>query len=123
MEDENSRDYRLGHQLKVISWAGIPISDWISPKGGLQYAWNEELQGDQKDINQGPMMGRNTVTTAYDENYGGETIEAPGVNLLPPGGQWRGHRLAADLSFASLSEPKWLPIRNDYVFTPGWQKS
>ena len=124
MEDENSRDYRLGHQLKLISWAGIPISDWISLKGGLRYAWDKELQGDQKDINQGPMMGSNTITTAYDENYGGEIIEAIlGINLLATGGQWRGHRLAADLRLPLYRNLNGYQLETDYVFTLGWQKA
>lgn len=125
LEDENDRNYRLGHECKVISWAGVPLADWISLEGGLQYAWSGELQGDQKDVNQGPaMMGRNTVTTAYDENYGGESLEAIlGVNLLAPAGQWRGHRLAIDLRLPLYRDLNGYQLETDYVCTLGWQKA
>ena len=86
LEDANDRDYRLGHQFGLTGWACIPLKEWISLEGGVHYQWAGQLKGDQKEINQGPvMMGRNTVTTAYGENYGGEAIEALlGVNLLAP---------------------------------------
>ena len=125
LEDENDRHYRLGHQFKLTSWAGIRITDWISLACGLEYNWLEELQGDQKDINQGPaMMGRNTVTTAYGENYGGESVKAIlGINLLAPKGQWRGHRLAADLHLPLYRNLNGYQLESDYTISLGWQKA
>ncbi|MGC6455506.1 MAG: transporter [Coraliomargaritaceae bacterium] len=125
LEKENKRDYRLGHQFKLQGWAGIPVADWVSLACGLEYEWREELQGDQENINQGPaMMGRNTVTTAYGENYGGESINAIlSINLLAPRGQWSGHRLAADLHLPLYRNLNGYQLETDYTFTLGWQKA
>lgn len=125
LQDENDRDYRLGHQFRLTGWAGLPLAEWISLGGGLEYQWSGELEGDQRDISQGPaMMGRNTVTTAYGENYGGERVEAIlGVNLLGPSGAWQGHRLAIDLRLPLYQDLNGYQLETDHVFTLGWQKA
>lgn len=124
LQDNNDRDYRHGHQFGLTSWAGYVLSDWISLGGGLSYKWSGTLKGDQQDINQGPMMGRNTVTTAYGDNYGGERIDAIlGVNLLGPKGALKGHRLAADIRLPLWQDLHGYQMATDWVLTLGWQKA
>lgn len=124
LQDENNRNYRLGHQLGATGWAGYLLTDWLSVNGGLSYLYSGELQGDQQGINQGPMMGLQTVTTAYAENYGGQRVEAiVGLNLLKQSGTLQGHRIALDLRVPLWQDLNGVQLETDYTLTLGWQKA
>lgn len=125
LQERNERDYRLGHQAELVSWGGYMLADWISLNGGLSYQWAGELQGKQRDINQGPTMsGTHTVTTAYERNYGGQRLDAIfGFNLLKPAGPLQGHRLALDLRFPLWQDLNGYQLNRSSQITLGWQKA
>lgn len=124
LEEHNHRGYRLGHQFVLTGWAGYPLADWISLEGGLKYLHAGRLRGNQEDINRGPMMGSDTVTTAYSENYGGERIDAIlGFNVLSTNGDLKGHRLAVDLHLPLWQKLNGYQLKNRYALTLGWQKA
>jgi hypothetical protein len=124
LQDNNDRDYRHGHQFGLTSWAGYVLSDWISLGGGLSYKWSGTLKGDQQDINQGPMMGRNTVTTAYGDNYGGETHRRDsGGQPTRPQGRTQRPPPCSRYSSATLAGLAWLPDGNRLGPNPRLAKS
>ena len=126
LEDENDNAYRLGHVFELTSWAGRNLTDWFSLNGGLSYKYTGELDGDQQDVGQGPVgpMQLRSVTTAFEENYGGERIELiGGFNTIIPKGWFKGHRLAADVRVPIWQDLNGYQLETDYVFTLGWQKA
>jgi hypothetical protein len=124
LEDENENNYRLGHKFELINWIGYNLSDWLGLNGGLSYAYTGELQGSQKDLNTNAPMGRNSVTTAFSDNYGGERIDVIfGINLLKPTGFLKGHRLSLDLHVPLWQDLSGYQLETDSVLTLGWQKA
>jgi hypothetical protein len=124
LEDENGNNYRLGHKFELINWIGYNLSDWLGLNGGLSYAYTGELQGSQKDLNTNAPMGRNSVTTAFSDNYGGERIDVIfGINLLKPTGFLKGHRLSLDLHVPLWQDLSGYQLETDSVLTLGWQKA
>lgn len=124
LEDENENNYRLGHKFELINWIGYNLSDWLGLNGGLSYAYTGELQGSQKDLNTNAPMGRNSVTTAFSDNYGGERIDVIfGINLLKPTGFLKSHRLSLDLHVPLWQDLSGYQLETDSVLTLGWQKA
>lgn len=123
LEDENSNNYRLGHKLELLGWAGYNLTEWLGLNGGLSYGYTGKLKGNQKDVG---VMGPNgrSVTTAFEDNYGGESIDIIlGVNLLTPKGFLEGHRLSLDLRLPLWQDLNGYQLETDSVLTIGWQKA
>ncbi len=121
LEDENENGYRLGNVLSLTSWLGYNLSDWIGLSAGLNYTSSGKLKGNQSGIGQTGPAGR-SVTTAFNENYGGERIDALlGFNLYVPQGILKGHRLAADIRLPLWQDLNGLQLETDVIFTLGWQ--
>ncbi|MFU8848963.1 MAG: transporter [Opitutales bacterium] len=124
LEDENSNDYRLGHQFELLGWAGYNLTEWLGINGGLSYRQTGELKGDQKGVNLMAPGMRRSVTTAFGENFGGERIDLLlGANLLKPGGFLEGHRLSIDLRLPLWQDLNGYQLETDSVITLGWQKA
>jgi hypothetical protein len=124
LESENENRYRLGNKFELISWAGYNLAEWLGLAGGLNYAYTGELQGGQKDLNTNAPMGRRSVTTAFNDNYGSERINLIlGINLLKPTGYLEGHRLAFDLRLPLWRDLNGYQLESDYALTFGWQKA
>lgn len=124
LEDENDNDYRHGHVFELTTWLGRTLTDWVSLNGGLSYEYRGKLDGDQKDVNQMAPGGRQSVTTAFEDNYGGERIDAiGGLNVIIPKGWLKGHRFAADLRVPLWQDLNGYQLETDLVFTLGWQKA
>lgn len=123
LEDENSNNYRLGHKFELLGWAGYNITEWLGLNGGLSYGYTGKLQGVQKDVG---VMGPNgrSVTTAFEDNYGGERIDVIlGVNLIKPKGFLEGHRLSVDVRLPLWQDLNGYQLETDSVVTVGWQKA
>ena len=126
LEDKNSNDYRLGHKFELLGWAGYNLTEWLGLNGGLSYGYTGESKGEQKNVGRvaPPMMTRQSVTTAFGENYGGERLDVIlGVNLLAPSGLLKGHRLALDLRLPLWQELNGYQLETDAQLTLGWQKA
>jgi hypothetical protein len=123
LEDENANDYRLGHEFELVSWAGYNLTDWLGINSGLSYTHKGQLKGQQKDVGTMGPNGR-SVTTAFNENYGGERLDAIfGLNLYLPKGMLKGHRIAADVRHPLWQDLNGLQLETDLVVTIGWQKA
>jgi len=122
LESENDNGYRLGDVFAATTWAGYNLNEWISLNTGLNYSYTSKLKGSQDDVNQGPMMGNQTVTTAYEDNTGGERLDAIfGINLYVPTGALKGQRIAVDLRMPLWQDLNGYQLETDYVMTLGWQ--
>jgi hypothetical protein len=126
MESENDNGYRLGNIFGTTTWLGYNLSEWIGLNTGLNYTYTSKLKGSQDDVNEGPMMGMgvnpNTVTTAYEDNYGGEQLDAIfGLNFYVPSGMLQGQRLAVDLRLPLWQDLNGYQLETDYTLTLGWQ--
>jgi hypothetical protein len=133
---ENDQGYHLGHQIHADLWSAYELTQWLAPTLRLGYAWEGELSGTQKNVNQttppmiasGAMTGGNpigqTVPTAYSENYGGQQLELGfGANFKIPSGIFEGHRLAAECTLPLRQNTHGLKLRTAYSVTVGWQYS
>ena len=124
LEDENANDYRLGHKFELLSWAGYNLTDWLGLTGGLSYGYTGKLKGEQKDVGTAGPMGLRSVTTAFEDNYGGERLDIIlGVNLLRPSGWLEGHRLSVDLRLPLWQDLNGYQLETDSVLSIGWQKA
>lgn len=125
LEDENDEDYRLGHKFDLTAWASTNLVEWISIVNGLSYNYTGKMDGDQKHINQGPTMaGINTVTTAYEDNYGGEQIDyLLGVSLLGTSATLKGHSLGIDIRLPLWQDLNGDQLETDWTLTVGWHKA
>lgn len=124
LEDENDQDYRLGHVFELTSWASSNFTEWLSFSTGLSYKNTGKLKGDQKDVSQGPMMGRNTVTTAYEDNTGCERLDGLfGINLLGTSGALKGHNLSIDIRLPLWQDLNGYQLETDWVLAIGWRKA
>lgn len=123
LEDENSNGYRHGHVFETLAWAGYNFAEWIGLNSGLSYKHTGKLKGTQKDIGLVGPAGR-SVTTAFNEKYGGERIDLiVGMNLLAPSGVLKDHRLSLDLRIPLWQDLNGYQLETDSVITVGWQKS
>lgn len=124
LEDENANNYRLGHKFELLGWAGYNLTDWLGLTAGFSYGHAGKLKGDQKDVNLMAPGMRDSVTTAFEDNYGGERIDVIlGVNLLQPHGFLEGHRLSLDLRLPLWENLNGYRLETDSVLTIGWQKA
>ncbi len=121
LEDENSHDYRLGHEFELLGWAGYNLTEWLGLNTGLSYTHKGKLKGEQQDVNTVGPNGK-SVTTAFGDNYGGERVDAIfGINLYVPKGVLKGHRIAADIRLPLWQDLNGLQLETDLAFTLGWQ--
>ena len=124
LENENENNYRLGHQFEMLGWAGYNLSKWIGLNGGLSYRYAGKLKRDQDAVNQMGPDSRDSVTTAFGENYGGERIDIIlGVNLLQPSGIFEGHRLSLDVRLPLWQDFNGYQLETDSAISIGWQKA
>ncbi|MEN8661049.1 MAG: transporter [Lentimonas sp.] len=121
LESENANNYRLGNIFGVTTWAGYNLNEWIGLNAGLNYTRTSKLKGDQKDIAAVGPAGR-SVTTAFEDNYGGERLDAIfGINLYVPKGKLKGQRIAIDVRLPVWQDLNGYQLETDSVITFGWQ--
>jgi hypothetical protein len=125
LESENHNGYRLGHELELVSWIAYNLSEWIGINGGLSYEYTGKLKGTQEGVGTtGPMMIPNSVSSAFNDNYGGENVDVlVGVNLLKPSGFLKGHRLSLDVSLPLWQDLNGYQLETDSTITVGWSKA
>ena len=122
----NDQGCRLGDQFKATAWGSLPLGNSFGISTGLAYQWSGKMRGEQEDLLLNPPFApsRETVTTAFSDNYGGESIEAIfGVNSLIDGGILKGHRFAIDLRLPLWQILNGYQLETDWALTLGWQKA
>ena len=121
LQSENDNDYRLGNLFGFTAWAGYNLNEWIGLNGGFNYTHTGKLKGNQEDIGTAGPAGR-SVTTAFNENYGGERLDAIlGINLYVPKGALKGQRIAIDVRLPVCQDLNGFQLETDSVVTIGWQ--
>lgn len=119
LEDENDRGYQLGDIFEIVTWVGYVPTGILSLEAGISYKNTGSLSGVQEDVGQMGPAGR-SVTTAFNENYGSERVDAlAGVNVLFK----NGHRLAVDVRFPLWQDLDGVQLETDYTLSLGWQKA
>jgi hypothetical protein len=123
LQSENDNDYRLGNIFGFTTWAGYNLTEWLGVNAGMNYTYTSKLDGDQKDVDPiVQMTGRRSVTTASQENYGGERLDAIlGVNVYMPKGMLKGQRIAVDVRLPVWQDLNGYQLETDSVITVGWQ--
>lgn len=122
--DDNDNGYRRGNAINTQAWASKPMGKSLALNGRLAYNYTETIDGAQQGVGLNPPFApsRRTVTTAFWENYGGETLTAAiGANYLFQGGPLKGNRLAAELSVPVYQDLNGIQLETDWTFTLGWQ--
>lgn len=123
LEDANSHGYRLGHRFEASSWLSYQLDPSFSLSSGLRYQYTGKLHGQQEGIGTIGPNGR-SVTTAFEENYGGERIDINfGANYLFTRKTLKGHRLAAEIHLPIWQNLNGIQLETDWSFTLGWQKA
>lgn len=121
LEDENSQGYRRGHVFDLVGWTTYRLSAGFGISAGLNYRYTGELKGIQKNVGRMGPNGR-SVTTAFNENYGGEEIEAIlGAGWEISEGFFAGQRFAADLRLPLWQDLNGFQLETDWILTLGWQ--
>lgn len=124
LENENDNGYRLGNVFELLGWWGYNLNNWAGINGGLSYKHTGKLKGTQQGVGQNGPMELRSVTTAFNDNYGGERIDLIlGTNLLVPSGPFKGHRVALDIRLPVRQDLNGYQLETDSVITLGWQKS
>lgn len=121
LESENDNGYRLGDIFGATTWAGYNLTEWIAANSGLNYSYTGKLKGTQDDIGTTGPNGQ-SVTTAYNRNYGGERLDAIfGLNFYVPAGALKGQRIAIDLRLPLWQDLNGYQLETDSIVTIGWQ--
>lgn len=124
LENENSHGYRRGHAFEANSWISYLLDPSLSISSGLRYSYEGQLHGSQRGVGQNGPGTRDSVTTAFSENYGGESLELSfGSNYLFNKGPLKGHRLGAEIYLPVWQELNGLQLETDWTFVLGWQKA
>jgi hypothetical protein len=96
----------------------------LSVNSGLRYRYEGELRGSQRGVGQNGPGIRDSVPTAFSDNYGGESTELSiGSNYLFTRGPLEGHRLAAELSLPIWQSVNGHQLETDWTLVLGWQKA
>lgn len=122
--DDNNHGYKLGDSITTQAWASKPVSHSLALNGRLAYTYTSQLSGGQSAVGQHPPFApsRDTVTTAFSKNYGGETLTAAiGGNFVFNEGPVKGHRLAVELSVPIHQDLYGIQLETDWTLTIGWQ--
>ena len=121
LESENDNGYRLGDSFGVTTWAGYNLNEWVAVNAGLNYAYTRKLKGSQDKVGTVGPNGQ-SVTTAFNSNYGGERIDAIfGLNFYAPVGTLKGQRIAIDLRLPLWQDLNGYQLETDSIVTIGWQ--
>jgi hypothetical protein len=123
LESENDQGYRKGHRFEANAWISYLIDTALSLNTGLRYHNEGQLKGVQQGIGQTGPNGR-SVTTAFNENYGGERIDLSfGANYIFERGVAQGHRLAFEVQLPIWQKLNGIQLETDSIITVGWQKA
>lgn len=120
----NHHDYRLGDRFGLDTWLNYLVTESLTMTTGMSYLWEGELSGTQSDVSRNPPFAptRQTVSTAFGENYGGQRVEALfGLNVIIPTGPLEGHRIGADIRVPLWEDANGYRLGVDYTVTVGWQ--
>ena len=121
LESENDNGYRLGDSFGATTWAGFNLNEWVAVNSGLNYTYTRKLKGSQDNVGTAGPNGQ-SVTTAFNSNYGGERIEAIfGLNFYAPTGTLKGQRIAIDLRLPLWQDLNGYQLETDSIITIGWQ--
>mgnify|MGYP005637996491 CR=1 FL=1 len=122
--DDNNHGYQLGDSFTTQAWVSKPISHSLALNGRLAYTYTNQLSGTQTGVGQHPPFARSrdTVTTAFSKNYGGEMLKAAiGANFVFNEGRVKGHRLAVEIGLPIHQDLYGIQLEADWTLTIGWQ--
>ena len=122
--DDNNHGYQLGDSFTTQAWVSKPISHSLALNGRLAYTYTNQLSGTQTGVGQHPPFARSrdTVTTAFSKNYGGEMLTAAiGANFVFNEGPVKGHRLAVEIGVPIHQDLYGIQLETDWTLTIGWQ--
>ena len=123
LENKNSNNYRNGHKIELLGWAGYNLAQWLGLNGGLSYNYAGALKGVQTGVNRMGPNGR-SVSTAFGENYGGHRLDLIlGINFIKPSGFLENHRLSFDLRLPIWRDLNGYQLETNSVLTFGWQRA
>jgi hypothetical protein len=121
LESENAQGYRRGHHLQLHGWASYQLHSAWSLNSGLSYRSIGKLHGEQQSVTKN-MMGKRTVSTAWSENYGGDTLEwLLGSFFDLPSTYFPGQRIAVDLRLPLYQRVHGVQMDADWKCTLGWE--
>ena len=124
---ENHHGYRLGHRAELDAWVATRPKHWLSLSTGLGFRWEGEMHGTQSNVSQNPPFApaRQTVPTAFGENYGGMRLDVLlGLNVhLPSDCPCSGHRIGLDVRLPVWQEVNGHRLGQDLTVAVGWQTS
>jgi hypothetical protein len=125
LEFENDNGYRLGNKFELVNWIAYNLTEWVGLNGGLSYEYTGKLKGSQEGVGTtGPMTIPNSVSSAYNDNYGGESIDVLlGINLVKPGGFLQGHRFSLNVRLPLWQDLNGYQLETDSTITVGWSKA
>lgn len=118
MEDQNDRDYRLGNQFNLTTWAAYRFAPMAS--GSLRVSYTNQASAKGAALNTNPMMN-----AVFDPELQARRSWdlGLGVNLMPNKGALHGHRFAAELIVPMYQNLKGPSLERDYKLMFGWQKA
>ena len=96
---ENSRDYRLGHQLEATYWSAYKLTDFLSISARLRYQTQGAIEGADSALGLVNPMNPSlrTVPTPFPENFGGSQLFfGGGLNVYIPDGPLKNIRIAGE---------------------------
>ena len=108
------------HRADLDAWIGCKPFTWLALNSGLGFRWEGEMHGTQSGVSQNPPFApaRQTVPTAFGENYGGMRLEAMlGVNVLAAGN----HQIGLDLRVPLWQDVNGYRLGQDLTATIGWK--
>ena len=113
---DNDRGYTLGDRLESTLWGARKITDSLSTSLKLDYSSQEEIDGEDTDLNK--MM---SPSNRPDHQGRDLTAFGLGLNYYFQNGGLSGHRLAAEWETPIDQKVNGVQLELDSVWTIGWQ--
>ncbi len=114
--NDNNRGYTLGDRLEATLWGARKVTDSLSASLKLDYSSQEEIDGEDTDLNK--MM---SPSNRPDHQGRDLTAFGLGLNYYFQNGGLSGHRLAAEWETPVDQKVNGVQLELDSVWTIGWQ--
>ena len=114
--NDNDRGYTLGDRLEATLWGARKVTDSLSASLKLDYSSQEEIDGEDADLNK-------MMSPSKRPDHQGRDITAfgLGLNYYFQEGGLKGHRVAAEWETPIDQKVNGVQLELDSVWTIGWQ--
>ena len=114
--NDNDRGYTLGDRLEATLWGARKVTDSLSASLKLDYSIQEEIDGEDADLNK-------MMSSSNRPDHQGRDITAfgLGLNYYFQDGGLKGHRVAAEWETPIDQKVNGVQLELDSVWTIGWQ--